>query len=107
MQELSRKKKLRPARLTKEAMAAGVQKSGFLVLFLSEGVLTRPFVQYELEIAAAAKKSMLLIHEMDSRHHPFDFQNEVAAAPKWIQELIENHESLPWQRRGYLREAQI
>ena len=29
----------------KEAMAAGVQKSGFLVLFLSEGVLTRPFVR--------------------------------------------------------------
>ena len=27
------------------------------------------------------------------------------AAPTWLQELVESHESLPWQRRGYLREA--
>ena len=43
----------------KEAMAAGVQKSGFLVLFLSEGVLTRPFVLFELEEAVRAKKTVL------------------------------------------------
>ncbi len=28
-------------------------------------------------------------------------------APLWLQELIEAHESLPWQRRGYLREAML
>ena len=36
-----------PDRLTKEAMAEGVEKSGFVILFLSEGVLERPFVQFE------------------------------------------------------------
>ena len=32
---------------------------------------------------------------------------EVAAAPAWLQEVIEANESLPWQRRGYLREAML
>ena len=46
-------------------MADGVSKSGFLVLFLSEGVLTRPFVLFELEEAVRAKKTLLLLHEQD------------------------------------------
>ena len=25
----------------------------------------------------------------------------------WLQELVESHESLPWQRRGYLRQAML
>ena len=41
----------------------------------------------------------------DLRHNPFDFAREIPLAPKWLQELVESHESLPWQRRGYLREA--
>ena len=40
--------------LTKEAMAAGVQASHCVVLFLSAGVLQRPYVQ--LEIGAAVKR---------------------------------------------------
>ena len=32
--------------LTKEAMADGVQSSCFVILFLSEGVLERPFVMF-------------------------------------------------------------
>ncbi len=46
-------------------MAAGVQNSGFLILFLSEGVLERPFVQFELEEALRGKKTVLLVHEQD------------------------------------------
>ena len=38
-------------KLTKEAMAEGVQQSAFLILFLSEGVLERPYVQFEPEVA--------------------------------------------------------
>ena len=41
----------------------------------------------------------------DARHNPFNFDKETKEAPSWVQELIENHESLPWQRRGYLRDA--
>ena len=41
------------------------------------------------------------------RHSPFDFDQDVKQAPLWLQELIESHESLPWQRRGYLRQAML
>ena len=45
--------------LTREAMAAGVAKSCFLILFLSEGVLERPFVLFELGEALKAEKTVL------------------------------------------------
>ena len=52
-------------------------------------------------------KKLCLLHEMDPRHNPFDFTRETEAAPKWIAELLEVHESLPWQRRNYLRGAML
>ena len=57
-------------------MAAGVQKSAFLVLFLSEGVLTRPFVLFELEEAVRARKTVLfeLAGEHSYNSHPEDFK---------------------------------
>ena len=50
-------------KLTKSAMADGIRESRFVILFLSEGVLTRPYVQFELEEAMAASKQVLLLHE--------------------------------------------
>ena len=47
------------------------------------------------------------MHELDPRHNPFDFNKEARAAPPWIKDLIESHESLPWQRRDYLRGAML
>ena len=46
-------------------MADGVQNSCFLILFLSEGVLERPFVLFEVGEALKAEKKVLLIHEQD------------------------------------------
>ena len=43
-------------------MADGVSKSGFLVLFLSEGVLTRPFVLFELATAVRLNKPIRFVH---------------------------------------------
>ena len=42
----------------REAMAAGVQKSCFVILFLSEGVLERPFVQFEVGEALSGQKEV-------------------------------------------------
>ena len=44
---------------------------------------------------------------MDPRHNPFDFNRDIEAAPDWLGKLVESHESLPWQRRGYLRKAML
>ena len=54
-------------KLTREAMRQGVWDSGFVILFLSQGVLERPYVQYELSQAQQAQKMVLLVHEQDPR----------------------------------------
>ncbi len=47
-------------------MAAGVANSCFVILFMSEGVLERPFVQFEVGEALKLQKLVLLIHEQDA-----------------------------------------
>ena len=49
--------------LTKEAMAQGVRESSCVILFLSSGVLERPFVQFEISAALEARKKVLLLRE--------------------------------------------
>ena len=45
------------------------------------------------------------LHEQDPRHNPFDFVQEPKEAPEFMHVLLENHESLPWRRRDFEREA--
>ncbi len=48
-----------------KAMADGVRGSAAFVLFLSKGVLDRPFVRFEVEEALKWKKKILPLHEAD------------------------------------------
>lgn len=70
-------------------------------------MLERPFVRFELAEALKHRKKIILLHESDERHQPFDFNTEVPIAPAWIQEVVQNHESLAWRRRGFERDAVI
>jgi len=97
----------RAANVTAEGMISGVNEAHAFVLFLSEGCLLRPFVQVEIRAAVAAKKTILLIHEADSRHHPFNFAMEVHEAPEDLQPVISSRESMPWRRKAYERKALI
>ena len=81
--------------ITKESMQAGVASSHVFLLFLSEGVLTRPFCLFEIETALSMSKKVMLMHETDSRHGAFDFaSNEIKQAPESISSLFQSHESL-------------
>ena len=48
--------------LTTDGMKQGIEESAAFVLFLSEGVLTRPFCQLEIRAAIALKKPLVLVH---------------------------------------------
>jgi hypothetical protein len=76
-------------------------------LFLSEGVLERPFCQFEIREAMALNKPMLLIHESDPRFGSFDFGKAGSTAPADLKEMLDNHESLPFRRRGYERDGML
>ena len=48
--------------LTKDGMLKGIESSAAFVLFLSTGVLERPYCQMEIRHALALKKPVVLIH---------------------------------------------
>ena len=48
--------------LTKDGMLEGIERAAAFVLFLSVGVLTRPYCQLEVRHALALKKPMVLLH---------------------------------------------
>ena len=51
---------------TKEGMRKGIENSSAFILFLSKGVLARPFCIYEIREAIVLEKPMILIRESHS-----------------------------------------
>ena len=111
--------------LTKDGMLKGIEQAAAFILFLSVGVLKRPYCQMEIRHALALKKPVVLLHgkkdfsrpipaesdsqlpfllhgtESDARHGGYNFRAAHEAAPSDLQELLDNNESLPFRRRGY------
>ena len=48
--------------LTKEGMLKGIEQAAAFILFLSSGVLERPYCQLEIRHAMALKKPIVLLH---------------------------------------------
>ena len=57
--------------LTKEGMLKGIEEAAAFVLFLSPGVLQRPYCQMEIRHALALGKPVVLLHgeRRDERSH--------------------------------------
>ena len=49
----------------------------------------------------------MLVHESDPRFGAFDFGAAREKAPPDLQEMLDNHESLPFRRRGYERDCML
>jgi len=89
-------------------MKAGVKSTVVFVLFLTDGALTRPFVQLELRTAIAERKPILLVHETDERHGAplAGFGAYIEQTPEDLRTVLFNgHESIPFRRRGYEAES--
>ena len=50
---------------------------------------------------------MVLVHESDPRFGAFDFRAAREKAPSDLQDVLDNHESLPFRRRGYERDGML
>ena len=48
--------------LTKEGMLKGIEQAAAFILFLSPGVLERPYCQMEIRHAVTLKKPLVLLH---------------------------------------------
>eukprot|EP00747_Dinoflagellata_sp_TGD_P065525 gnl/TRDRNA2_/TRDRNA2_154392_c1_seq2.p1 gnl/TRDRNA2_/TRDRNA2_154392_c1~~gnl/TRDRNA2_/TRDRNA2_154392_c1_seq2.p1 ORF type:complete len:513 (-),score=85.01 gnl/TRDRNA2_/TRDRNA2_154392_c1_seq2:68-1606(-) len=89
--------------ISREARLLGVRTSDSFLLFLSEGVLKRTIVQLEIYQAIASLRRVILVHESDARHHPFDWDRELQSAPADIQEFVRSKKTFVWQRRNFER----
>ena len=58
----------RASDLTKDGMLAGIERAAAFLLFLSTGVLERPYCQLEIRHALALKKPIVLLHEVSDPH---------------------------------------
>ena len=65
----------RASDLTKEGMLKGIEEAAAFVLFLSTGVLERPYCQMEIRHALALKKPIILIHGERLRMHTFTLRS--------------------------------
>ena len=54
--------------LTKEGMLKGIEESAAFVVFLSTGILERPYCQLEIRHALALKKPVVLLHGESEMH---------------------------------------
>ena len=92
--------------LTKTGMVAGIESSAVFVLFLSDGVLLRPYCQLEIRAALENQRKVLLVHEDDERHGKYDFApRQTENVPADIKAIGEAHESIPYRRRKHEKEA--
>ena len=92
--------------LTASGMVAGIHSSAVFVLFLSDGVLQRPYCQLEISAALENRREILLVHEDDERHGKYDFSpRQTDNVPANIKSIGEAHESIPYRRRKHEKEA--
>jgi hypothetical protein len=87
--------------LTADGMSTGVQQSDIYLLFLSDGVLGRPFVHLELRAAIQANKQIITLYESDERHGKFDFAEAATQCPDDLRFIMKDIEAIPYRRRKY------
>lgn len=93
--------------LTEQGMELGVANSRNVLIFLSKGLMGRPYCQKEQRWAIRYGCKFVGVMETDDRHGKTDFAIEKAAAPADLRQLLDEIEFQPYQRREYLVEAML
>eukprot|EP01047_Picozoa_sp_COSAG01_P071126 COSAG01_NODE_10960_length_2039_cov_2.393299_1_plen_558_part_10 len=100
--------------LTEQGMEEGVASSRNVLVFLSEGLMSRPFCIKEQRWGIQYGCKFIGVAEFDDRHgggksaEGVDlFTRERAAAPEDLKFLFDQVEFEPFQRRGHLVESMV
>jgi len=94
-------------KLTEIGMERGVRNAKCVLLFLSDGLMSRPFCNKELRWAELYGCTMIGVVELDERHGKADFAKEHACAPTDLEHLLNDIEFEPYQRRKHLQHAML
>lgn len=86
-------------RLDAVGMANGIASSAYFVLVATKNSFSRPWPIFELLIAQALQKPIIVAVEADSRHGGVTFQEFTKLIPKpW--QFLQGHEFMKIERRG-------
>jgi hypothetical protein len=93
--------------LTERGMEEGVSRCRVVLIFLSDGYMTRPFCVKELRWAKLYGCALVGVVEKDSRHGPADFGLEARRAPADLKHVLNDVEFIEYRRRGFEAEAML
>ena len=100
--------------LTAQGMEEGVSQSRNVLVFLSDGIMARPFCNAEQRWAKQYNCNFVGVVEQDDRHGGGKdkdgvdiFVRESAKAPKDLRDLFDSVEFEPYQRRAHLAKAMV
>jgi len=93
--------------LTGSGMERGISNAKNFIIFLSHGVMSRPYCQQEQRWAKQYECHLIGVKEEDERHGVPDFAAEKASAPKDLQHLLNDVEFIAFRRRGYEEKAMV
>jgi hypothetical protein len=87
--------------LTATGMEEGVANSRNVIVFLSQGVMSREWCNAEQRWAKQYKCKLIGVMECDKRHNAVDIQNERDTAPDDLKHLLVDIEFVPFRRRNF------
>ena len=76
--------------VTKAGMQEGVRNSKNVLVFLSDGVMGRPYCRSEMRWGKQYGCGFVGVREVDERHCPADFEKEMRLAPSDLKHLFED-----------------
>ena len=95
--------------LTEQGMEEGVAESRHVLIFLSEGVMARPFCNKEQRWAKEHNCKLIGVVETDERHGGGKdiFDKEKRHAPADLKHLLSAVEYIDFERRDYKEKAMV
>jgi hypothetical protein len=93
--------------LTLAGIEDGVRRSRNILVFMSDGIMSRPCCQQEQRWAQAYGCTFIGVKEDDARHGAVDLVKEKESAPQDLQHIVDNVEFIPYRRRVWERQAMV
>ena len=93
--------------LTSEGMEEGVSQSRNVIIFLSDGIMSRPFCLAEQRWALHYGCNLIGLMETDRRHHPAVIEKEKQQAPADLRRLFTEVDFDVYQRKEHLAKAML
>eukprot|EP01048_Picozoa_sp_COSAG05_P002464 COSAG05_NODE_101_length_19100_cov_24.260144_17_plen_813_part_00 len=93
--------------LNSMAMERAVADCRTFLIFLSDGLMARPFCQEEQRWAKKYNCKLIGVFESDERHGRVDFAKEEKSAPDDLKHVLTDVDFVAYRRRGYEVQAMV